>query len=139
MRLENIVAYFLAKTDPETYSLGQLELDKATVWDGVRSAQAIRVIQTMKPDDDILIYHSMGETAIVGLARVTSEPRPDPNDTKSWVVDVAFVRRFEQPITLQEIKATHKFDDWSLIRQSRLSTMDVPASFVQWLEEKNIV
>lgn len=133
------MAYFLAKTDPETYSLGQLELDKATVWDGVRSAQAIRVIQTMKPDDDILIYHSMGETAIVGLARVTSEPRPDPNDTKSWVVDVAFVRRFEQPITLQEIKATHKFDDWSLIRQSRLSTMDVPASFVQWLEEKNIV
>jgi len=133
------VAYFLAKTDPETYSLDQLELDKATVWDGVRSAQAIRVIQTMKPDDDILIYHSMGETAIVGLARVTSEPRPDPNDTKSWVVDVAFVRRFEQPITLQEIKATHKFDDWSLIRQSRLSTMDVPASFVQWLEEKNIV
>ncbi len=133
------MAYFLAKTDPETYSLDQLELDKATVWDGVRSAQAIRVIQTMKPDDDILIYHSMGETAIVGLARVTSEPRPDPNDTKSWVVDVAFVRRFEQPITLQEIKATHKFDDWSLIRQSRLSTMDVPASFVQWLEEKNIV
>lgn len=133
------MAYFLAKTDPETYSLDQLEYDKTTVWDGVRSPQAIRFIQMMKPDDDLLIYHSQGETAIVGLARVTSEPRPDPIDTKSWVVDVVFVRRFAQPITLQEIKATHLFDDWLLVRQGRLSTMDVPASVVQWLKEKNVL
>ncbi|GAC1392195.1 MAG: EVE domain-containing protein [Ktedonobacteraceae bacterium] len=133
------MAYFLAKTDPETYSLDQLERDETTVWDGVRSAQAIRIIQTIKPNDDVLIYHSRSETAIVGLARVTSEPRPDPNDSKSWVVDVAFVRRFEQPITLQEIKTTHKFDDWSLIRQGRLSTMDVPSSFVEWLKEKKVL
>ena len=133
------MAYFLAKTDPETYSLDQLEKDKITVWDGVRNAQAVRIIQAMKPDDDLLIYHSQGETAIVGLARIISEPRSDPHDSKSWVVDVAFVRRFEQPITLQEIKATHLFDDWSLIRQGRLSTMDVPPSVVQWLKEKNVL
>jgi predicted RNA-binding protein with PUA-like domain len=133
------MAYFLAKTDPETYSLNQLEHDKTTMWDGVRNAQAVRFIQAMKPDDNLLIYHSQGETALVGLARVISEPRPDPNDSKSWVVDVAFVRRFKQPITLQEIKATHMFDDWSLIRQGRLSTMDVPPSFVQWLKEKKVL
>ena len=133
------MAYFLAKTDPQTYSLDQLENDRSTVWDGVRNAQAIRIIQMMKPDDDVLIYHSQGETAIVGLARVISEPRPDANDSKSWVVDVAFVRRFGQPITLQEIKATHKFDDWSLIRQGRLSTMEVPTSFVDWLKEKQVL
>ena len=133
------MAYFLAKTDPETYSLEQLEKDKITVWDGVRNAQAIRIIQAMRPDDDLLVYHSQGETAIIGLARIISEPRPDPHDSKSWVVDVAFVRRFEQPITLQEIKATHLFDDWSLIRQGRLSTMDVPPSVVQWLKEKNVL
>ena len=133
------MAYFLAKTDPETYSLDHLERDEVTVWDGVRSAQAIRFIQMMKPDDDLLIYHSQGETAIVGLARVTSEPRPDPNDTKSWVIDVAFVRRFAQPVMLQEIKATHLFDDWLLVRQGRLSTMDVPASVVRWLKEKNVL
>ena len=133
------MAYFLAKTDPETYSLDQLEHDTTTVWDGVRNAQAIRFIQMMKPDDDLLIYHSQGETAIVGLARVISEPRPDPNDSKSWVVDVAFVRRFEQPVTLQEIKATHRFDDWILIRQGRLSTMDVPISFIEWLQEKSVL
>ena len=133
------MAYFLAKTDPETYSLDQLEHDKTTAWDGVRNARAIQIIQTMKPNDDLLIYHSQRETSIVGLARIISEPRPDANDSKSWVVDVAFVGRFEHPVTLQEIKATHKFDDWSLIRQGRLSTMDVPASFVQWLKEKQVL
>ncbi len=131
--------YFLAKTDPETYSLDQLERDKTTVWNGVRNAQAIRVIQMMKPGDTVLIYHSRTETAIVGLARITSEPRHDSHDNKSWVVDVEFVRRFEQPISLQEIKATHQFDDWSLIRQGRLSTMTVPHSVVTWLKEKKFV
>jgi predicted RNA-binding protein with PUA-like domain len=133
------MAYFLAKTDPETYSLAHLEHDKETTWDGVRSAPALLVIRSMHTGDDVLIYHSMGETAIVGLARVISEPRPDPNEAKSWVVDVAFVRRLAQPITLREIKESHLFDDWSLVRQSRLSTMSVPDNVVAWLKEKQVL
>jgi len=130
------MAYFLAKTDPEHYSIATLEQDKTTVWDGVRSAAALLAIRAMRPDDEVLIYHSQGEAAIVGLARVQSEPRPDPNDPKSWVVDIAFVRRLAQPITLREIKESHLFDDWALVRQSRLSTMSVPEKVVQWLKEK---
>src|SRR5947207_9977190 len=130
------MAYFLAKTDPDTYSITNLEEDKVTVWDGVRSPQAIRVIKDMRPGDEVLIYHSQGEAAIVGLARVVSEPRPDPNDPKSWVVDIAFIRRLEQPITLREIKESHLFDDWALVRQGRLSTMSVPEKVVAWLKEK---
>jgi predicted RNA-binding protein with PUA-like domain len=133
------MTYFLAKTDPETYSIEQLERDKTTVWDGVRNAQALRAIQTMCPNDSILVYHSGGQAAIVGLARVVSEPRPDPHDAKSWVVDLAFVSRFTQPVTLQEIKASHLFDDWSLVRQGRLSTMEVPMKFVEWLKEKKVL
>jgi predicted RNA-binding protein with PUA-like domain len=133
------MAYFLAKTDPTTYSLQQLEQDKATTWDGVRSAQAVRVIQSMHSGDDVLIYHSQGEAAIVGLARITSEPRPDPDDSKSWVVDVAFVRRLAQPLTLREIKESHQCDDWSLVRQSRLSTMSIPEHVVAWLKQKQVL
>jgi predicted RNA-binding protein with PUA-like domain len=132
------MTYFLAKTDPQTYSIENLERDQSTTWDGVRNAQAVRVIQSMLPDDEILIYHSMGSAAIVGLARVTSEPRPDPNESKSWVVDVTFTRRFSQPITLRAIKESHLFDDWSLVRQSRLSTMSVPDAFVTWLKEQGV-
>jgi len=133
------MTYFLAKTDPETYSIENLEHDKVTVWDGVRNPGALRAIQAMRPDDDVLIYHSQGEAAIVGLARVVSEPRPDPNDSKSWVVDMAFVRRFAQPVTLREIKDSHLFDDWALVRQGRLSTMSVPDAVVAWLKEKKVL
>lgn len=134
-----VMAYFLAKTDPEHYSIDNLEQDKVTVWDGVRSAAALLVIRAMRPDDEVLIYHSQGEAAIVGLARVVSEPRPDPNDPKSWVVDIAFIRRLEQPITLREIKESHLFDDWALVRQGRLSTMNVPEKVVAWLKEKKVL
>jgi predicted RNA-binding protein with PUA-like domain len=133
------MTYFLAKTDPDSYSITNLEEDKVTVWDGVRSPQAIRVIKDMRPGDEVLIYHSQGETAIVGLARVVSDPRPDPRDDKSWVVDVEFVRRFTEPVTLKEIKESHKFDDWSLVRQGRLSTMGVPDSFVAWLKDRKVL
>jgi predicted RNA-binding protein with PUA-like domain len=137
--MDVVMAYFLAKTDPATYSLQQLEQDKTTTWNGVRNAQAVLVIQSMHSGDEILIYHSQGESAIVGLARVISEPRPDPDDSKSWVVDVAFVRRLARPVTLREIKESHQFDDWSLIRQSRLSTMSVPEHVVDWLRGKEVL
>src|SRR6202023_1270208 len=104
------MTYFLAKTDPEHYSNDTLEQEKTTVWDGVRNAAALQAIRAMRPDDEVLIYHSQGEAAIVGLARVVSEPRLDPNDPKSWVVDLAFIRRLEQPITLREIKESHRLD-----------------------------
>jgi predicted RNA-binding protein with PUA-like domain len=133
------MAYFLAKTDPETYSIAQLEQDKTTTWDGVRNAQALIVIRSMRPGDEVFIYHSMGEAALVGLARVISEPRPDPVESKSWVVDVAFVRYLNRPVTLREIKESHLFDTWSLIRQSRLSTMSMPDEFVAWLKEKQVL
>ncbi|HZU66554.1 MAG TPA: EVE domain-containing protein [Ktedonobacteraceae bacterium] len=133
------MAYFLAKTDPDHYSLADLERDKVTVWDGVRNPQAVRVIKDMRPGDEVLIYHSQGDAAIVGLARVASEPRPDPNDDKSWVVDMEFVRRFAEPVTLKEIKESHKFDDWSLVRQGRLSTMAVPENVVAWLKERKVL
>ncbi|GLV56208.1 ubiquinol-cytochrome c reductase [Dictyobacter sp. S3.2.2.5] len=129
------MAYFLAKTDPETYSIERFASEKETVWDGVRNAQAVRVIQAMNTGDKVLIYHSKSDAAIVGLARVTSDPRPAVDDARSWVVDMAFVRQFQQPVTLKTIKETHLFDDWSLIRQSRLSTMAVPDMFVAWFQE----
>lgn len=133
------MAYFLAKTDPEHYSVSDLEREGLTVWDGVRNAAALQAIRAMHPGDNVLIYHSQGEAAIVGLARVESEPHPDPNDPKSWVIDLAFVRRLAEPITLREIKDSHRFDDWALVRQGRLSTMSVPPNVVEWLQEKHVL
>jgi predicted RNA-binding protein with PUA-like domain len=128
--------YFLAKTDPETYSIDQLEKDKQTVWDGVTNPQAVRAIREMRPGDRVLIYHSGGNSAIVGLARVVSEPRTDPKNPKSAVAGFEFLHRIDPVVTLAEIKQSKLFDDWALVRQGRLSTMAAPEAFVAWLRKK---
>ncbi len=129
--------YFLAKTDPETYSIENLEKDRKTVWDGVRNPQALRAIKEMRPGDRVFIYHSQGEAAILGLAKVASDPRADPKNPKLTVVDLEFLTRLDPPTTLREIKESHLFDDWSLVRQSRLSTMSAPSAFAEWMRKKH--
>ena len=128
--------YFLAKTDPETYSIDQLEQEKTAVWDGVTNPQAVRNIREMRTKDKVFVYHSGGLSAIVGLARVTSEPRTDPKNPKSAVVDLEFLKRLDPAVTLSEIKQSGLFADWALVRQGRLSTMEAPQKFVEWMREK---
>ena len=132
------MAYFLAKTDPETYSIDDLKRDGTTEWDGVRNATAVNFIKTMKPGDTVIIYHSQGQAAIVGLAKIVSAPRPDPNEPKSWVADFKYVKHAKKQVTLKEIKESHKFDDWLLVRQGRLSTMSAPDAFWAWLEKQGV-
>ncbi len=62
-------AYFLAKTEPTSYSIDDLKRDKQTNWDGVRNPQAVNAIRSMKPKDRVFIYHSGGQSSIVGVAR----------------------------------------------------------------------
>jgi predicted RNA-binding protein with PUA-like domain len=130
------MSYFLAKSEPATYSIDDLERDKQTTWDGVTNAQAVRAIRSMRPDDRVFIYHSGGVSAIVGLATVRSEPREDPKNPKSAVVDLEFAAHINPPVTLAEVKENPQFADWSLVRQSRLSTMAVPENFVDWIRKK---
>jgi predicted RNA-binding protein with PUA-like domain len=127
--------YFLAKTEPSVYSIDDLERDQQTVWDGVTNPQAVRAILNMKTGDRVFIYHSGGVSAIVGMAAVRSDGREDPKNPKSAIVDLAFALKLELPVTLAEIKQSGEFDDWALVRQGRLSTMEVPEKFVEWIHE----
>jgi len=128
--------YFLAKTDPDTYSIDQFEQEQQTVWDGVRNAQAVAAIKQMRPKDKVFIYHSLGQSAVVGLAQVLTKPEPDPEDPKSAVVKLKFLKRLDPPTTLADIKEDGRFAQWSLVRQSRLSTMTAPEEFVDWMRAR---
>ena len=130
------MSYFLAKTDPETYSVEDLEREKRTVWDGVTNPQAVKTIREMRPGDRVFVYHSGGGSSVVGLAKVLSEGRPDPKNPKSAVVDLEFAGCLEPPTTLAEIKQSQKFNDWALVRQGRLSTMPAPETFVAWMRAR---
>ena len=120
------MAYFLAKTDPDTYSIDDFENEGETLWDGVHNNAALLFIRQMQPGDKVYIYESMTTKAIVGLAEVSGEPFENKADPRrSWAVKMKFIKKFKKPLTLGEIKADPAFADFELVRQSRLSTMAV--------------
>ncbi|HYP15004.1 MAG TPA: EVE domain-containing protein, partial [Bryobacteraceae bacterium] len=105
-------------------------------WDGIKNPQALRAVLEMKPGDRVFFYHSGAHAAVVGLAVVKSDARQDPKDAKLSVVDLAYLAHLEPPTTLAEIKGSGEFEDWSLVRQSRLSTMAAPIEFVNWMRKR---
>ncbi|HEX6970838.1 MAG TPA: EVE domain-containing protein [Limnochordia bacterium] len=125
------MAYWLLKTEPDEYSYDDLVQEETDVWDGVRNPTALRHLRQMRPGDEVFVYHSGKERAIVGIGRVVSEPYPDPaqGDPKLTVVDVRAVRRLPQPVTLAMIKGRPEFADWELVRLPRLSVMPVKPAY----------
>lgn len=121
------MAYWLAKTEPESFSYGDLQKLGRDRWNGVKNFTALKHMGNMKPGDLIFIYHTGKEKAIVGVAEVVSAPYPDPDETDSRfiVVDVEPRYLLKRPVTLKEIKTESIFEHWELVRQSRLSVMPV--------------
>jgi predicted RNA-binding protein with PUA-like domain len=126
------VSYWILKTDSDVYPFEQLERDRNTTWDGVSNAVALKHIRSMQPGDPLLIYHSGATKEIVGLARVTSPPYPDPkqDDPKLVVVDVEADRRLPRTVSLAAMKADPTFAELAVVRQPRLSVIPVPDA--QW-------
>jgi predicted RNA-binding protein with PUA-like domain len=135
--------YYLAKTEPTTFSIDDLQLEGITKWDGVHSHQAINFIKNWKIGDKVFIYHSVGQASIVGLGEVVTEPEKDLDDERniSWFARVKFVHKYpaEKRISLKQIKESGLFGDFYLVRQSRLSVMSCPDDFVSWLEENGLM
>ena len=125
-------AYWLVKTEPSTYSWDDLMRDGGTRWDGVRNAQARIHLAAMNAGDVALVYHSGGDKAVVGIARVTRNAYPDPSaDDPRWLaVDLEPLRPLAQPVSLATVKQDAKLAKLALVRHSRLSVM--PASTAEF-------
>src|SRR5438128_10430880 len=97
---------WLFKTEPGECSFDDLERDQKTVWDGVTNNLALKNLREVRLGDEILIYHSGDEKAIVGLAEAISNAYPDPreDDEKLAVVNIKPTQRLARPLTLAEIK-----------------------------------
>jgi len=115
--------YWLIKSEPGAYSWSDLLRDGKTYWDGVRNYQARNNIRAMAPGDLALFYHSVKEKRVVGVARVCSDPYPDPTaEDDTWsVVDVEPAFGLKAPVSLAQIKTEPGLEKISLVRQSRLS------------------
>lgn len=121
--------YWLLKSEPSDYSYEDLERDGGTYWDGVKNNLALKYLRQVRRGDSALIYHTGKERAVVGIAGITSDPYPDPeqNDAKLEVFDLVPERRLKRRVTLKEIKADPAFEGFDLVRLPRLSVMRVPA------------
>ena len=112
---------WLLKTEPSTYSFADLQREKRTRWEGVKNAAALINLRKMATGDDVLIYHTGNEKAVVGIARLFT---PDP---KNGVVEIEFIKPLKHPVTLAAIKADKAFKEFALVKISRLSAMPVSA------------
>ncbi|MCH8099350.1 MAG: EVE domain-containing protein [Proteobacteria bacterium] len=135
---------WLMKSEPDVYSIDDLQRDGREMWDSIRNYQARNMMRDdMRIGDEVFFYHSScKEPGVVGVARVASEPYPDPvqfdkksryfdaksdKDNPRWIlVDVEFVRKLKRNITLTDIKAEKSLEDMILVRRgNRLSIMPV--------------
>jgi predicted RNA-binding protein with PUA-like domain len=124
------MAYWLLKTEPETYSFAQLLEDKKTNWNGVRNFQARNNLRKMATGDVALIYHSGDDKAVVGVARVVREAYKDVDpEGGDWVqLDIEPLNALPRSIPLSEIKKTKSLAEMPLLKQSRLSVMPISES-----------
>ena len=121
------MAYWLAKSEPSTYSWDAFVKEKETFWSGVRNYAARLHLRAMKKGDEVFFYHSNEGTDIVGIAKVSKEAYQDPTTSDDrWVaVDLKPVKKLKNPVTLAQIKAEKKLTNMALVRLGRLSVQPV--------------
>ncbi len=145
------MAYWLMKSEPNEYSIDDLEHDPKgwEHWDGVRNYQARNYMRQMKVGDQVFFYHSNTDVpGIVGVAEVCREaypdhtafdpddkhydPKSDPDKPRWFMVDVRFVEKFPGTLSLQALRQhAEALGDLPLLRKgNRLSVM--PVSDDQW-------
>ena len=121
--------YWLLKSEPDVWSLEQQIKAgrKGITWDGVRNYQAANNLKAMKCGDLCFFYHSNIGKEIVGVVKVIKEAFVDKTDKeKRFVaVQVRFVEKFKLPISLEKIKKNKAICHLPLIKQSRLSVMQI--------------
>src|SRR5260370_17276743 len=115
--------YWLVKTEPSTYMYDHLERATTAVWDGVKNPVALRNLRSMPPGDQVFVYHTGDEKAVVGMATVVSAPYADPKkkDARLFVIDLKASRRLPRAVTLAQIKADNTFADLPIVKQGRPS------------------
>ena len=122
-------SYFLLKSEPNVWSIADQKKAglKGITWDGVRNYQAANNLKKMSKGDLCFFYHSNIGKKIVGIVKVIKTAFIDPTDKeKRFVaVEVKFKKALKKPVSLENIKKNPNLSKLSLIRQSRLSVMNI--------------
>ena len=128
-----LMKYWLIKTEPEEWSWQQQVKsgNKGAEWNGIRNFQAAKNLRDMKIGDKCLFYHTGKSKSIIGIAAIIKEAFLDKSDkTRKFVsVIVKALYPLKREVSLKEIKKNKDFRDFSLVKQSRLSVMNVSLKY----------
>lgn len=142
------MAYWLMKSEPETFGIDHLAAQGVALWDGVRNYQARNFLRQMQVGDAALFYHSNCKVpAIVGQMTIVRAGYPDPTqfnpehhyydpkssaDNPRWTgVDVQFVEKWPQVLPLEQLRQMPELENLALLRRgNRLSLM--PLTAAEW-------
>jgi predicted RNA-binding protein with PUA-like domain len=118
-------AYWLLKSEPDSYSYDDLVRDAVAEWDGVTNTTAQKNMRSMQDGDRCVIYHTGEERRAMGLSTIVRGPYPDPTDAagKLVLVDLKPERALGRPVTLAEIKTMPVFEGSLLLKIGRLSVV----------------
>lgn len=143
--------YWLLKSEPNDYSIDDLELDTNVIWDGVRNYQARNFLREMQDSDVAFFYHSnVKPPGIVGLARIIAtqiadptqfepeskyyDPKATPEQPRWHTVKVEFIEKFNQKLSLPQLKAMFTPEELAVVKKgNRLSVIPVPSNTAQRL------
>ena len=119
------MAFWVLRSEPESYGWDDLVRDSGTEWNGVRNYTARNLLKEMAVGDEALFYHSGKQKAAVGIMTVTRTWQPDGDDGQWVSIAVKPLRPLATPVTLAAIKAEPKLAAMMLLKQSRLSVSRV--------------
>jgi len=123
--------YWLMKVEPSAYSIDDLKRDGTTNWEGVRNYQARNFMRDeMKAGDKVLFYASNADpSGVTGLAEVSREARPEPKDPTWVMVEVKYVSKFPEVVSLETLKSTKGLEEMLVTKKgTRLSIQPVKKS-----------
>ncbi|HGY08527.1 MAG TPA: EVE domain-containing protein [Oceanithermus profundus] len=143
--------YWLMKSEPEAYSIDDLERDGREIWDGVRNYQARNYLREMRPGDLAFFYHSNAKPpGVVGLMRIVKsgvvdptqfdpesryfDPKSTPENPRWQTVEVEFVEKFPRMVPLPELRERFNESELPLLKRGfRLSVMPLSAEVAEKL------
>ena len=121
--------YWLMKSEPNVWSINQQKKagKKGASWDGVRNYQAANNLRKMKKGDLCFFYHSNIGKEIVGIVEIIKTAFLDSTDKKKKfvAVQVKFKKMLKKAVSLENIKKNKDLKHLSLVKQSRLSVMQI--------------
>jgi predicted RNA-binding protein with PUA-like domain len=121
---------YLLKTEPDVYSIDDLERDHETIWDGVANPQALGYLARMPVGEELVIYHTGEERKAAGLAKAIAVNAENP---KVPEVRIRFVKKLKVQRTLSEMKALKLFEGSALVKQGRLGVVPLTEAQYDWI------